>query len=367
MWLYVPLAFAAESAGLTSACDLPAPTPELFVMSNGTPTPRASSWHGWKARPWIALLSGATCLPSRASSSVAEWILSLAGSPANPTPLQGRPLARKTAGTSGQQLFDFCETSEPEPCSLKTSPGSRPIPTAFAESLKTLPRWGGMRSGECFPAEPWAPRTDERGCSSWPTPTASAYGSNQGGAAGRTGALRPSLDTTARAWATPTASGGGRSNPPGTTATGRRPDGKKAQIDLSNQVKNWPTPRANQQQGGDRQKDGSITPNLLSCGRDWPTPKASDMDRGSGGSRKSPALPALIDSGLRDKSQTDGETLTPASAQQHLNTTFVEWLMGFPPGWSSPTATESTAYDAWATRFHHQLQQWLGTSLQGGR
>src|SRR5271154_1299780 len=38
-----------------------------------------------------------------------------------------------------------------------------------------------------------APRTGENASGLWPTPTATAYGSNQGGAAGRTGKIRPSL------------------------------------------------------------------------------------------------------------------------------------------------------------------------------
>ena len=37
----------------------------------------------------------------------------------------------------------------------------------------------------------------------FPTPSASSYGTNQGGAAGRTGPVRESLDTMARSWATP--------------------------------------------------------------------------------------------------------------------------------------------------------------------
>lgn len=47
-------------------------------------------------------------------------------------------------------------------------------------------------------------------------------------------------------WPTPDAgmAEGSRALPPGTSPTGRRPDGKKAQVGLTNAVKLWPTPGA---------------------------------------------------------------------------------------------------------------------------
>jgi hypothetical protein len=40
------------------------------------------------------------------------------------------------------------------------------------ESLLILPRWGWMRSGECFLLAPLVPHTCDSGCSYWPTPRA---------------------------------------------------------------------------------------------------------------------------------------------------------------------------------------------------
>lgn len=40
--------------------------------------------------------------------------------------------------------------------------------------------------------------------SAWPTPSASSYGTNQGGSAGRVGPVRPSLETLVKQWPTPT-------------------------------------------------------------------------------------------------------------------------------------------------------------------
>lgn len=83
------------------------------------------------------------------------------------------------------------------------------------------PRHGRQLGEECRNAE-WATptRRDEKGpgpkhtkggrdlatdvVAEWPTPTAEPYGSNQGGSAGRVGPVRPSLETLAREWPTPT-------------------------------------------------------------------------------------------------------------------------------------------------------------------
>lgn len=43
-----------------------------------------------------------------------------------------------------------------------------------------------------------------------------------------------------------------------------------------------------------------------------------------------------------------------------VNTFFLEWLMGFPIGWSDASETEWIEYDAWETQCLHLLQQWLG-------
>lgn len=124
------------------------------------------------------------------------------------------------------------------------------------------------------------PRTSERrtfaGVSSLlPTPTASDYGTNQGGASGRTGKARPSLSTMARhgLWPTPTVCG--NYNRAGASPTSG--DG------LATAVKRWPTPCAIDEKG--------------------PGPKS-----GTG----------------KDLPQEVGGSLNP---------TWVAWLMGFPLDW----------------------------------
>lgn len=73
-----------------------------------------------------------------------------------------------------------------------------------------FPRSGMILGGQLYLPQALEPHTKETdGSYSLPTPSASTYGSNQGGSAGRTGKQRPSLETMARKnlWPTPTVFG----------------------------------------------------------------------------------------------------------------------------------------------------------------
>ena len=59
----------------------------------------------------------------------------------------------------------------------------------------------------------------------------------------------------------------------------------------------------------------------------WPTPRASDAKRSDSPSdrnRQTPCLPTQVHIEAGTTSQQTGK----------LNPTWVEWLMGFPPGWT---------------------------------
>ena len=69
MWLHIPKTAlppltgspsVPESEDWNSVCISRNPDIELFVTSSGKPSLRPLSWHGWKTRPWIRLLSGLT-------------------------------------------------------------------------------------------------------------------------------------------------------------------------------------------------------------------------------------------------------------------------------------------------------------------
>ena len=101
---------------------------------------------------------------------------------------------------------DFPENATPDLFSLKMSLPSEPV--AGKEWLKNWPRSGMTVDGRLFQPQQLEPLTSAKGGSYWPTPTASSYGTNKGGASGRVGKERPSLDTMARRnlWPTPWAS-----------------------------------------------------------------------------------------------------------------------------------------------------------------
>lgn len=339
MWLYIPDSTShssAEAAG--SLADFIARSQGYapFVTSSGKPTQRPLSWRGWEKRNWIRRLSGMTLSPSMAARGVASWIASLVASPArtSATPVS-EPGSTASAQGSGPSSHESSTRFALDLSQLKTSRRSKA--GASTASSVTLPRSGSMRSG-CVSERPtWAPLTAENGSSSWPTPVASdnenrntghspshgttrgktlageamsrewptpsssSYGTNQGGAAGRSGPVRPSLDTLARLWPTTTmdARASGASYP--TTATHQQ---GTTLTDAA--VRQWATPTSRDWKDG-ACADANVPTNSL-LGR--------QVLRASG-----PQVPTTSTDGA--KSSRSGRTLNPR---------FVEWLMGWPIG-----------------------------------
>jgi hypothetical protein len=173
----------------------------------------------------------------------------------------------------------------------------------WATYSESFPRAGTMRSGIAFRRPPSAPITVGIGSSSselWPTPTTSECG------------LR--IDRIVDA----------SGNPP------RHPNqrlydkvtGRLVSDTLGQAVRMWPTPKAGRPDQ-DSQFAGD-NPTLARAVRLWPTPTKEDSRGGvsttPGGARSS---------GLN------------ATVGGHLNPPWVEWLMGFPLGWTGLSASET--------------------------
>jgi hypothetical protein len=287
MWLYIP---KEPSTSCRSALESEDSTSESTQLSEVSALTLAQSamWRGkhmqhqywrskWKKESWIRLLSGATLRPSLANSLAVEWILSLEDTHASHSPLLDEGKARKTQDISGPMS---CE------CLLKLGPLFSSAKTCAAMSPKVLgkfsgkyPASGSMRSGTVTPLKKRAHRIEGRGSSFLPTPTAMPYGSNKGGAHGRVGKDRLSLGTMAK--------------------------------------KNlWPTPTVkwnhNRKGLSTRSGDG-----LATAVKRLPTPTTQDAHNNGGpaqGIRNTPPLNSV--------------------AGGPLNPTWVEWLMGFPTGWT---------------------------------
>ena len=139
---------------------------------------------------------------------------------APPTPATYGPYGSRSSASAAlqsllaskcRQLFPkdgltLCSTTWKE----RATPAGRSLPRLLASALRT----SATDSGGLLPTLTAKANMDSPSMQKWPrhrnllpTPAANSYGSNQGGAAGRTGTVRPSLETMARRglWRSPNA------------------------------------------------------------------------------------------------------------------------------------------------------------------
>jgi len=187
-------------------------------------------------------------------------------------------------------------------------------------------RSGMMQNGIVSPLPPLALLTagTEFGSSPIPTPTASTGGPNHNSPTTKAGKrFTMNLAGYAQMWPTPRATDGAKGSRTLEGAEKELARGKN--VDLGMAVKLWPTPQAGDYRSGDnpdspraiRKREQGWSQNLndavllpTPCARDW-------KDNG-----KSPAELAR-----------NTKTLATHAGGQ-LNPTWVEWLMGFPDGWT---------------------------------
>jgi len=238
------------------------------------------------------------------------------------------------------------------------------------------------RNGTAYQLAPLAPLTGGTGFGLLPTPAATPYGSSQNGINGiggefeRPSARTPSLATMAKKGLlperipTPTAgdakaSGsrnlpGSRAHPGvsltdyvkhGNSSTPRREllptpvsndaqrstagpaDGKRG-ASLADRARLWPTPKSvvsgpDYARTSRPRSGGDDLATAVARAESWPTPNSRDWkDSGAKqGARKSPNLGTAVH-------RAGDEPESPARTGGQLNPTFVEWLMGFPLGWT---------------------------------
>lgn len=223
------------------------------------------------------------------------------------------------SGPSTLASFAFFDRAS---CSWKTS--QRSLFEGSTVFSGTWPRSGSMRNGMCFERPMSGPRIVESDSSSWPTPTASEYGSSQNGINGvggeheRPSAGTPSLWTLARNWPTPTARLGDekRGTPSQELARRRFASGRR---NLDDAAALWPTPlAADAGKGGNKYVGGNLT--LLGAARlktEWPTPQARDAKGRSSENhpdRGGPNLPNLVSEMW--PTPTAHDALTPKTPEQ---------------------------------------------------
>ena len=153
----------------------------------------------------------------------------------------------------------------------------------WAEFSETWPRAGMTANGIAYQRQPLAPLTAVIESLLWPTPTEHVKHNRQ----------------------TRYAQGG---------------------TPLSLAVRIWPTPRAHEhgQYQRDRGQKGKERPTLTGAVKCWPTPRPQPrgLYKGKPGDRDRSRLEETV---ARSENTTSGQ----------LNPTWVEWLMGFPLGWTA--------------------------------
>ena len=162
----------------------------------------------------------------------------------------------------------------------------------FSESW---PRSGMMQNGIAYRRPPLVRLTDVTGCLLWPTPTAMTGGTG----------VAPSHKNGTHGWNLGAAANDSLSKKP---------------------IRMWPTPTTDT---SDRKKPYAQGGTPLSLAvKIWPTPTASDGK----GSPKNRFLGSKAYRGnLREAVRTSEQS-------GQLNPTWVEWLMGFPEGWTDLNA-----------------------------
>lgn len=279
-----------------------------------------------------------TTLPRLTGAPGRDTSMSLAGaSRAKTSPLPGSaPALLAHAQAYGQSSPVSLGKYDPATHLLRTFQGL--LFEASTACLQTLPRWGWMHAGAV-----WGLMTSERPISVnasgyLPTPAAISYGTNQGGAAGRVGKIRPSLETMARRemWPPPDASDWKQD---GLTASQRRLE-LYSTCSLNAAVRMWPTPNVPnggrttwhaEEKGHSLYYKGKKVQLVLEQAVRLATPTSRDWRSGK-------ASLATHDKNSRPLSEQIGGQLNP---------TWVCWLLGWPLDWEGIGPLSPQTFHAW--------------------
>ena len=273
---------------------------------------------------------------------------------ANLSPSQVEKKVKKIQDTSGQSILDLSKNVGQlgllEKMLVDTL-NSVSTPYSRTWRVKVTPQ-GRL----VFQLRASVQTTKEKESGSWPTPNARDWKDSMNKvppSVGKTRGHSLGMKVAQRLWRTPDNMAGG-SNLPGIKKALdeghlKRPSGQQIQIRLEDQVKEprlWPTPRASQAMNENLEtvekrvmKKGFLGAKLEEKIAIWPTPAAHEgrlgyqrRDTGKKGTQKSLTTKVIDKEGGREK--TTGQ----------LNPTWVEWLMGYPIGWTDLNVSETALF-----------------------
>lgn len=308
---------------------------------------------------------------SRSTSSAADTL-------ASPSVKPGDVPAPTIPAIFGRSSTDWFASFDPEACYWKTCQGTFLLDLErFSE---TWPDSGMTRNGFAFEHQTLERPTSESGSSRWPTARqedGESCGNHPGATDSLTGATRnwPTPDAqlmndgadpvnhaariqrlkdkgingngegitlamavrTPDKWPTPAVPNGGRTSNTADT----REDGSKRQIDLGAIAPMWQTPATDsfRSRGGDRKDEMGLDQQArffpTPAERDYRTPNKKTF-RDRGGETKGEQLQNFVEHSPLVQTIPDGEPSSNSgqTSRRRLNPRFVEWLMGFPPGWT---------------------------------
>lgn len=258
--------------------------------------------------------------------AIKEWLmLSQVVSPVSHSAMQESDLEKMTTATCGLQHGIASASFDPDDACLRTFQVSL-LADISQPSLETWPKAGIVCGGAFYPQPNWERRISEIGSGLLPTPT----DVSKGGGSSRSGDRideTPTLQGMARKgmWPTPTAYDANdvKRSPEGWAkrAAYRQSIGRDhiAPAGLSEQI--W--------------LQENNVPLKIS---QWPTPTAVTDTGGA-------ALCKWGGSGARQMMRNNG--VTEQELNGALNPDWVEWLMGWPIGWTSLEPLPPESFDAW--------------------
>ncbi|MBS1164164.1 MAG: site-specific methylase [Proteobacteria bacterium] len=326
-------------------------------------------------------LYGAMPEPSTADLGAASWMALLAASRASHIVSPAGGAVPKILATSGPRLAASSCNPARGGVSSRTSRACSPrrarspVPSASAETYKD---WV-LRLREDFSRRrklAQATRESEYSSSAWPTALVANAGEKVTLASKRPGlmhavvsmwptattrdhrslcASQETMERNARPlsefvgmWATPRA---GHSGP-----DYARRDTGKPNSNLATDIALWSTPRATDgEKGGPNMSFGAGGEPLPSMAANWMSPRVSSgpwMRQKNGTKKLTIDGQACRFTPPSPETRTDGETSSPE--RRSLNPQFVEWLMGWPPGWTR-FACSATELFLWKARMRSAL------------
>lgn len=320
-------------------------TPSLTL--NAKPTQPRSLRNAWKRKPYLRHLSGLTCEPSAMRTSALIWKESRLGCCAGDTHARTSPsrvagrVWKALAEAFGAASLKRLRRMNPNCVFSRTSQA-----TLLSDSIPSsliFERWATALRRDCSRRRKSAQATEGSDCSSWPTPNVP---------------------------------NGGRVVPEDarytTTRCAYRTDGRKIQVGLEAAVKKlhcsrqppemWGTPNACTSAHNPRLVDHGVQ--LANQVAAWPTPAARDI-RNAGGaeflvrkrteSSRGQPLTEIAASEFSHQGQAISANGKKSSEpRRRLNPLFVEWLMGWPFGWSDYACSE-TALSLYKRRMRWRL------------